>query len=95
MLWAMPALALDLHTARSTGQIGEKTDGYVSAIAKSEEVAALAREVNNKRREEYARISKENGQPVDVVAKLAAQQIIGSLPAGSSYQDESGSWKKR
>lgn len=92
-LFAFPALALDLKEARASGMVGEKLDGYVAPIAKSKEVIELATDVNAKRKMEYLRISKENGQPVDVVAKLAAAQIIGGLPKGAQYQDASGNWK--
>ena len=95
MLWAIPALALDLSQARSSGMVGEKTDGYVAAIQSSGDVRKLAADVNAKRKAEYTRISKENGQPVDVVAKLAAPQIIKGLPAGALYQDPDGNWIKR
>ncbi len=92
---AGPALALDLHQARSAGQVGEKSSGYVAAIVQTPEVNALVAGVNAKRQAEYARISKQNGQPVDVVAKLAYQQIVESLASGSLYQGPDGSWKKR
>lgn len=95
VLWAMPAFAVDLHEARASGMVGEKADGYVQAIARSTEASELAAEVNAKRKAEYMRISKENGQPVDVVAKLAAAQIISGLAAGEMYQDASGNWKKK
>ena len=90
-----PALALDLHQARSTSLVGEKSDGYVAALNPTPEVQALVADVNAKRQQEYARISQQKGQPVDVVAKLAAQQIITQLAPGSSYQGTDGSWKKR
>jgi uncharacterized protein len=92
-LLALPALALDLHEARSSGLVGEKADGYVAALKPSADVTALVSDVNAKRRQEYARISKQNGQPVDVVAKLAAAQIIENLDPGSKYQAADGSWK--
>jgi uncharacterized protein YdbL (DUF1318 family) len=95
VLAAVPAFALDLHGARASGQIGEKADGYVSALQPSGDVNALVADVNAKRKAEYARISAEKGQPVDVVAKLAAEEIIKSLPSGASYQDAGGAWKKR
>lgn len=94
-LTAFPAFALDLATARMAGQVGEQTDGYVAVLKHSPEVSALAADVNAKRRTEYQRISSENGQTPDVVGKLAAQQVIQKLPAGSMYQDASGAWKKR
>lgn len=92
---SVPALALDLQEARTQGIIGEKTDGYVAVVTSSPEAQKLAAEVNARRKEEYARISKTNGQPVDVVAKVAAETIVSKLPAGSLYQDAGGSWKKR
>jgi uncharacterized protein YdbL (DUF1318 family) len=91
----MPAFALDLHEARSTGMVGEKTDGYIAAVQQTPEVNALVADVNAKRQQEYTRISKQNGQTADVVAKLAAQEIINKLEPGSLYQAADGSWKKR
>lgn len=95
LLMAAPALALDLHEARDAGIVGEKRDGYVAVLKKSAEADALAQEVNQKRRQEYQRISRENNQPADVVGKLAAEQIINGLGSGNYYQDAGGSWKKR
>lgn len=94
-LIAMPALALDLQQARTQGLVGEKTDGYVTAIKPSAEVNSLVSSVNAKRRTEYTKISKQNGQTADVVGKLAAPQILENLPSGSQYQDASGAWKTR
>ncbi len=82
-LMALPALALDLHSARSSGVIAELPTGYVKAVKPSAEVDALVATVNAKRRAEYERISKQNGQPVDVVGKLAAPEIAKGIAAGN------------
>ena len=95
MTLSAPAYALDLHEARASGQVGEKLNGYVSALKDTADVQALVAEINAKRKQEYARISAENSQPVDVVAKLAAEQIINGLEPGVFYQAADGSWKKR
>lgn len=92
---ATAAFAIDLHAARSSGLVGEKADGYIAAIQSSPEIDALVADVNRRRKEEYARIAAQNGQSVDVVARLAAAQIIAKLGAGEYYQDASGAWKKR
>lgn len=92
---SFPAFALDLHEARSKNMVGEQLDGYVSALKGTPDVQALVADVNAKRRAEYVRISKQNGQNLDVVAKLAAQQIVKTLEPGNSYQGSDGSWKKR
>lgn len=94
-LMAYPAFALDLHEARSAGMVGEKLDGYVAALKTTPDVKALVADVNAKRQQEYSRISSQNGQPVDVVAKLAAPQIIKGLEPGSLYQDNDGHWQTR
>lgn len=95
VLAALPAYALDLHGARASGKVGETLSGYVEAVTPSTEVSSLVSDVNAKRLAEYTRISKQNGQPVDVVAKLAAEQIINGLPKGSKYKDASGGWKTK
>lgn len=76
LVLAAPAYALDLHSARASGVVAETSEGYIKAVKPSAEVDALVSEVNAKRRAEYERISKQNGQPVDVVGKLAAPQIM-------------------
>lgn len=95
LLFATPAAALELHDARTGGMIGEKADGYVTALKPAADVNALVDSVNSRRRAEYEKISKQNGQPVNVVGQVAAEQIINGLPAGASYQAPDGSWKKR
>lgn len=92
---ASPAFALDLKQARETGRVGETTQGYIAAIKSSADVDALVADVNAQRKQEYTRISKENGEGVDIVAKLAAEQIINNLAEGSLYQGPDGTWKKR
>ncbi|MFI4983875.1 MAG: YdbL family protein [Rickettsiales bacterium] len=79
LTFATAAMALDLNQARSQGLVAEKSDGYISAVSSDSEVSSLVADINNKRQQEYQRISKEKGQPVDVVAKLAAEQIKAKL----------------
>jgi uncharacterized protein YdbL (DUF1318 family) len=73
---ATSASALDLQTARAQGMVAEQATGYIVAVASTTEVSQLVEQVNSARKAEYERISKENGQPVDVVAKLAAEQLM-------------------
>ena len=82
-LVALPAFALDLHSARATGAVKELPTGYIAAVSASPEVNALVADVNAKRKAEYTRISKENGQSVDLVGQLAAPQIAKSVAAGN------------
>lgn len=95
ILLAFPAMAADLHAARKAGLVGERLDGYVAVLKSTPEAESVAAAVNARRRQEYARISAENKQPADVVAKLAAAQIIQSLEPGDYYQGSDLSWKRR
>lgn len=92
---ALPAWALDLSTARGQGKVGERLNGFVAAIDTGPDVQALVAEVNARRKAEYARISEQNKQPLEVVGKLAAEKIIGQLPPGAAYEGAGGGWRKR
>jgi len=95
MMGSVSGYAADLASARAQGIVGEKLDGYVGVVNGAAGGQAVADEVNAKRRVEYAKISKQNNQPVAVVGKVAAETIINQLPAGSYYQAPDGSWKKK
>jgi uncharacterized protein YdbL (DUF1318 family) len=95
LVFASHAFAMDLAQARSSGLVGEKLDGYAAVVGSNSAAQSVVTDVNTRRRAEYEKISKQNGQPVSVVAKLAAEQIINGLPAGALYQGTDGSWKKK
>jgi hypothetical protein len=92
---SIAAYALDLQSARSQGLVAEKTDGFVKAVTDRLDVNTLVNEVNALRQNEYKRISGENGQPVSVVAKVASEQIVSKLPAGSLYENSAGAVIKK
>lgn len=80
-LAALPALALDLDSARSSGQVVENADGYIAAASAnaSSDVRALVASVNAARKAEYQKVAAKNGQPLEVVEKLAAAKIQEKL----------------
>lgn len=92
---ASSAFAMDLNSARNAGLVGEKLDGYAAVVKAQSGVSDLVTQVNNRRKAEYERISKQNGQPVNVVSKLAAEQIINGLPKGALYQGPDGGWRTK
>lgn len=92
---ASSAMALDLQTARVQGLVGEKQDGYLAVVKSTTEANALVSDINNRRKAEFVRISKENGQSLDVVGKIAAVEIIKNLPSGAKYQDARGEWNSK
>lgn len=89
------AFSMELAQARAQGLVGETADGYIAVVNASPDANAVVAEINARRRAEYTKISKDNGQSVAVVGKVAAERIIGGLPAGSYYKGADGSWKKK
>ena len=75
----LPAWALDLQTARAQGIVKELPSGYIAVVTPSADAQALVAQVNAARKTAYEQISKENGQPIDVVGKIAAKEIAQKL----------------
>ena len=93
---AVPALALDLESARNQGLIGEQADGYVAVppgVTATAEMTKLVTEVNARRRERYAEIAARNGTPVEAVAALAGKKLIEGAPSGWWVKPD-GNWVK-
>lgn len=96
-LMSLPALALDLPTAKQQGLVGEAMTGYIAPVSTATpEINTLVIEVNAARKVEYQRISKENGQSLQVVEKLAAQKLFEDrVTPGEYYKSADGSWQKK
>ena len=59
------------------------------------EVVALARDVNNQRRELYQQIARQNNLTTEQVAALAFEKAVEATPTGQFLQNASGSWVKK
>ena len=96
LMLAGTAHAISFQQAKSQGLVGEMPDGYIDIVQSgaSDDIKALVDDINQKRREEYQRISQENNQPVTVVEKLAAEKLIGRLGSGQYYK-KSGKWVRK
>ncbi|MBV1928203.1 MAG: YdbL family protein [Gammaproteobacteria bacterium] len=92
---SVAAFAMDLQSARNSGTVGERLDGYIEVLKPSTEAIDLAKDVNARRLAKYKLISNENNQPVGIVAKLAAKRIIERLESGQFYQSPDGQWVRK
>ena len=98
MLLIVPmSFALTLQEAKNAGLVGEQRNGYVGLVMESApaEVMALARDVNNQRRELYQQIARQNSLTVEQVAALAFEKAVEATPTGQYLQDASGAWVKK
>ena len=91
------ALALSLDEAKAQGLIGERLDGYVSAVVAdpSAEVQALVKTTNDGRRQAYADLAKRNNITIDAVALVAAEKLRAGAGKGEYFQNASGQWEKK
>ena len=95
LMLSLPALAIDLDSARSQGLVGERADGLVGAITDTAEVNALVKAVNAARLADYRDISTRQGTKLDAVQAIAgAKQVQRAQESGWYYLDGSGKWKK-
>lgn len=92
---SLPVLALDLATAKAAGVLGEQANGYLGVIQSTPEAIALANDINQRRRQAYERIAKENGTTLDQVAALTGVTAIEKAPAGTWVQGTDGRWVRK
>ena len=90
------AWAIDIHTAKEQGLVGEANTGFLAAIGKpSAEVEALVAEVNAKRKAEFERTAKKTGATLEQVRVRFYELAVQRTETGHYYQDASGSWKRK
>ncbi len=83
-------------SARSTGALGEKVDGYLGIVgAATPQLQRLVDDINIKRRAVYAQKAQENNATLEQYAMTAGCQAIARTVPGEKYQAPDGSWKTR
>jgi|WetSurMetagenome_2_1015567.scaffolds.fasta_scaffold717295_2 uncharacterized protein len=92
LLMALPAFALDLGEAKSSGLVGETNTGYIAAIKPSAEVNALVADINKQRQVYYQKIANENGISLQAVEVRAGLKAIEKTPAGE-YINAGTGWQ--
>lgn len=88
--------AADLEQSKRDGLIGERADGYLGLVVESAaaDVAALVKDINNKRRDEYRRIAAENNLTMEQVQALAGKKAIERTRSGD-WILLNGGWQKK
>jgi uncharacterized protein YdbL (DUF1318 family) len=90
------AWAIDIHTAKAQGLVGEANSGYLAAIgAPSAEVKALISEVNEKRKAEFQRTAQKTGATLEQVQVRFYELAVQRTEPGHYYQDAGGNWKRK
>lgn len=86
-----------IETARSTGVIGERIDGYLGVVGSADaEIVRQVQDINNRRRALYEKTAAETGTTVQQVARIAGEkQLAERVKPGEFYMDATGSWKQK
>lgn len=70
------AFSADLDQAKQRGMVCELPTGYLKALGSAPgDVSAMVNNINEKRKQEYARIANEHGVTPEDVGRLTAQKL--------------------
>lgn len=82
--------------ARAAGQVGEQQDGYLGVVgSQSATIAAMVRDLNNKRRAVYTEGAATSKSTVQEYATATACRLLAETKPGEKYQAPDGSWQTR
>jgi uncharacterized protein YdbL (DUF1318 family) len=96
LLLAAPAAAQPaLAQAIASGQVGERSDGYMAALdGASAEVRRQVSAVNIHRRKLYIELSARRNVTPELVGMATACQLFSGLAPGTAYQLGDGVWRR-
>ncbi|MDP2505466.1 YdbL family protein [Oceanobacter sp. 3_MG-2023] len=94
LMLSFSVMAIDLDTARESGLVGERLDGYLGLVDTSHtEAAALTVEINLKRKIHYQEIANKQNAPLASIEKIAGEKLTTKAnKQGLYYQTANGDW---
>ena len=82
--------------ARSSGQVGERMDGYLGiVVGETPALRRIVNDINIKRRAVYSERAKATNATIEEYAFTAGCQAILATVSGEKYQAPDGSWQTR
>lgn len=82
--------------ARASGQIGEKTDGYLAVIGGSDAaLERLVQDINIKRKAVYTQSAQQQNATVQEISFVGGCKAIAKTVPNEKYQDPNGNWQTR
>jgi uncharacterized protein YdbL (DUF1318 family) len=83
-------------SARASGQVGEKMDGYLGFVGTpSAALRAVVEDINIKRKAVYAEKARANNATLEEYALTAGCLAILRTAPGEKYQAPDGTWRTR
>ena len=87
-----------IESAKASGVVGERIDGYLGIVNDGAADASLIRkinEINAKRRAVYDELAADTNTTTAQVARLTGEKQIERAAPGQYYFDESGRWVRK
>ena len=96
-LAAHSAWAMDIHSAKEQGLVGEARNGLLAAVKTppSSEVSALIAEVNQKRTDRFNQVAQDTDATLEQVQYRFYQLAVQKTEKGHYYQDANGRWQRK
>ena len=91
----MKARLPEINQLKSSGVVGERSDGLLAFVTGVSKKAALVNGENSDRKKVYAAIAKQQGTTVEVVGKRRALQIFQKAKPGTWLYNAQRSWFKK
>lgn len=84
------------QAARSAGQVGEQTDGYLGHVTPpTTEIRRLVLDINIKRKDAYTKSAADSSSTVEQFAFATGCNLIQRTQPGEKYQAPDGRWLTR
>ena len=85
-----------VDSARASGAIGERYDGYIGIAASvSAQVRSQVATINIRRRTLYSNLAAAKGASPQDVGVTAGCQLLARVPVGGSYMLGDNVWRRR
>ena len=83
-------------SARSSGQVGERADGYLGIVgAETAALRDMVNDINIKRKAVYTQRAQAAGATIEQYALASGCQLIAKTVQGEKYQAPDGTWQTR
>ncbi|MEM1389936.1 MAG: YdbL family protein [Pseudomonadota bacterium] len=86
-----------IEKAQRDGLVGERIDGYLGVVDQSadSDIKRRVNEINAQRRTLYGQLARQEGVPIETVARLTGEKQIARAPSGSFVMRENGGWTRK
>ena len=97
LLTSATVWAIDIHSAKDQGLVGEARSGYLAAVETpaSADVQALIADVNAKRRAQFERAASRTNTTLAQVSNRFYELAVQRTARGHFYQDAQGRWVRK